>query len=359
MGAELFVSEVLKGMSQGFMQGLQLRAERDEKAEDRKLKREELAIREKALLSDTAIKEMEIATKASRAEAEQLKNERAAFLQQMEIERKALKDQLDAEYKNDKLGLQSELGKAKQALEAKDREIDLFKAQTDADYKKDSIKVQREKIQSEEEQAEKDRKSREKIAAMKSRLGKGVDDKTAGIINAKFDKLQQNPLYRRLGTDSIEAERLQGDMAQAKKGNTVAWAHVKAQTAKLKESGRLTDEDVERYGKSGKISRRVKDKLSLWVKGQATMETMDEVHTIINAYQSKINTEKTKMEDTYVKQLSGTYNISPDKIKSAWGLNSKPQTGGTKNAPAVGTVTKGYKFKGGNPADKNNWEKVK
>lgn len=28
-------------------------------------------------------------------------------------------------------------------------------------------------------------------------------------------------------------------------------------------------------------------------------------------------------------------------------------------APAVGTVKDGYKFKGGNPADKNNWEKVK
>ena len=35
----------------------------------------------------------------------------------------------------------------------------------------------------------------------------------------------------------------------------------------------------------------------------------------------------------------------------------KPTT--TLNAPAVGTVKDGYKFKGGNPADKNNWEKVK
>jgi hypothetical protein len=33
-----------------------------------------------------------------------------------------------------------------------------------------------------------------------------------------------------------------------------------------------------------------------------------------------------------------------------------PPTSGT--VPAVGTVMQGFKFKGGNPADKNNWEKV-
>jgi hypothetical protein len=30
----------------------------------------------------------------------------------------------------------------------------------------------------------------------------------------------------------------------------------------------------------------------------------------------------------------------------------------SQSAPAVGTVMQGYRFKGGNPADKNNWEKV-
>lgn len=32
--------------------------------------------------------------------------------------------------------------------------------------------------------------------------------------------------------------------------------------------------------------------------------------------------------------------------------------GAPKTAPAVGTVQGGYRFKGGNPADQNNWEKV-
>lgn len=38
--------------------------------------------------------------------------------------------------------------------------------------------------------------------------------------------------------------------------------------------------------------------------------------------------------------------------------NPKGAQGGTQ-LPAVGSVIKGYRFKGGNPADKNSWEKVK
>ena len=38
---------------------------------------------------------------------------------------------------------------------------------------------------------------------------------------------------------------------------------------------------------------------------------------------------------------------------------STSKTPAAPSAPAVGTVKDGYKFKGGNPADQNNWEKVK
>jgi hypothetical protein len=43
--------------------------------------------------------------------------------------------------------------------------------------------------------------------------------------------------------------------------------------------------------------------------------------------------------------------------KNAAAATPKPAT--TPNAPTVGTIKDGYRFKGGNPADKNNWEKVK
>ena len=44
-------------------------------------------------------------------------------------------------------------------------------------------------------------------------------------------------------------------------------------------------------------------------------------------------------------------------LRGAGVVQSGAPAGG-QNAPAVGTVMQGYRFKGGNPADKNNWEKV-
>lgn len=50
-----------------------------------------------------------------------------------------------------------------------------------------------------------------------------------------------------------------------------------------------------------------------------------------------------------------------DKVKSRLGLLKKPEQSPSKSsnikAPSVGYIKNGYRFKGGNPADKNSWEK--
>lgn len=46
------------------------------------------------------------------------------------------------------------------------------------------------------------------------------------------------------------------------------------------------------------------------------------------------------------------------KLAEMAGVGSPAVPTGPSAAPAVGTMMQGYRFKGGNPADKNNWEKV-
>ena len=44
-----------------------------------------------------------------------------------------------------------------------------------------------------------------------------------------------------------------------------------------------------------------------------------------------------------------------DVVKKKQGQQDQSTASG---APKVGEIRKGYRFKGGNPADKNSWEKV-
>ena len=63
----------------------------------------------------------------------------------------------------------------------------------------------------------------------------------------------------------------------------------------------------------------------------------------------------------WVSSLIGLFTTCPN----ACGLNTAPKAPVAPPAqkpsigPTVGTVEDGYRFKGGNPADSKNWEKVK
>lgn len=58
--------------------------------------------------------------------------------------------------------------------------------------------------------------------------------------------------------------------------------------------------------------------------------------------------------------IEGTgISTEPITVPPALGAKNRAAPAGALKPPAVGTEKDGYRFKGGNPADKNNWEKVK
>jgi hypothetical protein len=59
-----------------------------------------------------------------------------------------------------------------------------------------------------------------------------------------------------------------------------------------------------------------------------------------------------ELYDKAISDLNATFGVSGS------GINTLPGASSSGTVPAAGTVMNGYKFKGGNPADKNNWEKV-
>ena len=85
------------------------------------------------------------------------------------------------------------------------------------------------------------------------------------------------------------------------------------------------------------------------------------------------NTAEAKLSERYPewmmrdnpegRKIRATYDKMSAELKSihgipAAGINALPGANPSGTVPAVGTVMEGYKFKGGNPRDQNNWEKV-
>jgi hypothetical protein len=195
-------------------------------------------------------------------------------------------------------------------------------------------------------------------------MGK-VKDATAQINahKTRIDKLDDN-IEEAAGKAAIVAagtERNQADIA-ARAAQTDKEIAAREKITKLENQARLAAANApgteERLlariaAETGKTLAETYDRV-LGARYGAGQERNDVagLKDLVKTTTEEILFEKDPVEKARLKQELATYKKRLEKLAGVGGATTP------RAAPAVGTVKDGYKFKGGNPADETNWEKV-
>lgn len=128
----------------------------------------------------------------------------------------------------------------------------------------------------------------------------------------QFNKIRQDPTLRKLEEQQIGTTTTQDILQAVRDGNTVASAALGTKMAKaMGEVGVLTEQDVTRYTRSGKLTQQAADTLKKWVKGVPTEATLDEIQQITNVMGDRYQSKVQPIYDKYVNNFAKVYKVDP------------------------------------------------
>lgn len=222
MSKALFVSEILKGITQGFAAGSQIKQKREDAETLAAQRQDQLGLQERRVEAEES--RLTLAEETAAAKPVELTFEQFQALTPE-------KQEQFTKFQSAKKG------------------IDFFK-----EKRKEEIRTKKEGVK-EVRQTKKD-------------------------LQAIFKdfQIEARPIFKA----QASSKRLRSLLKSVKGDNELAWSSMKAQIAQIWENGRLTDEDVERYSRAQGISRRSSDKLKLLTFGGPTTATINEMNDIIN-----------------------------------------------------------------------------
>jgi hypothetical protein len=165
-----------------------------------------------------------------------------------------------------------------------------------------------------------------------------AEDRASQERRSAADREAQAALRNLPSIEQQMAERVMKDYMAKNPGSTLsdAWAFYRG-------TGRPTDRAVLTFAQAAKnVDERLSDFAT-----QAALKKEEEARAKI---EKRAPRTLAQMREELIREemsMAGRFAGSAPAGAPAGGA-----------APAVGTIMQGYRFKGGNPADKNNWEKV-
>lgn len=173
--------------------------------------------------------------------------------------------------------------------------------------------------------------------------GLRVDQAT---LNYAKDHILRDPIMLKIHEQNLGLDAVDAIARLVSEGNTVAASAMGLKQAKgLGEVGVMTDQDVVRYVRSGKLSQLAADKLSGWLKGIPSEATQQEIMQINEAIKSRLAEKEQEITVPAVDRFARNFGLSPSEAAYQLGVNYKPEllqqqttTGATVPAGVQGQI---------------------
>jgi len=200
-----------------------------------------------------------------------------------------------------------------------------------------------------------------------------IDQKKSGLIDKDaqgvFKGIRGDKEWQKANGSATEAENLKNLIANATTNPAAANA-IGVYAARFASGGqRINRQEMEQLGQGekdiiGKTAQIAKQAAT----GTLTKANADYMRQFIDITSQEPTKQRNQIEDDFVSNFARRNKMDPDEAaqqilghpthatqaKQSTGLLQQASPGG----PKPGMIEDGYRFKGGNPADKNSWEKI-
>lgn len=145
--------------------------------------------------------------------------------------------------------------------------------------------------------------------------------------NYFLDMEQRDPVIKEVNKQNLSLGTISKLSEIAKSGNTIAFNSLGTKVARgMGEVGVLTDQDVVRYVRSGRLDRKAADALLQWTRGVPTEATINEINQIVGVLQDTYTDKIQPRYDRYITSYANNEGIPPEEFSIKIGL---PYSGNT------------------------------